>query len=155
MGYTFIIIILLLLTWPIWSKWLFSLIRGWMEDRVRRTFGMPTRKEEEKIRKAQAEAQRRSREERQHSYGGYNRSQRYSRSSEGRIIPPEYAVDVEYTEIKEFGQTEISSPAQKKKFSFFRSTRQTACVVEDQVEDAIYEETKGNENSSPETTPKP
>lgn len=108
-----------------------------MEDFIRHQMGMPSRKEEKKARKraqreqeAYSNAHNRSR----NTYGYNNNS--YSRNEP--IIPKEYAEDVEFVEIKEFSQTEIPDPPEKKsKWSTFRASH-TSIKVERQVEDADF-----------------
>lgn len=106
---------------------------------MRRTFGMPTRKEEERIRKAMENEQRRAQEQQRQARrrGTY----RGSGNTGGKIIPEEYAEDVEFTEIKEFSQSEIKDPEGRKRYKFFHR-RQETVEIEEQVEDAEYEEMK-------------
>ena len=53
MGTTLIIIIILLLLWPWIVKWTKKFMMRRAEDALRRAMGMPSRKEEERMRAAQ------------------------------------------------------------------------------------------------------
>lgn len=138
-GVLLVIFILLALLWPYVSKWIGPVVQRWMvgrfEDQMRRMAGMPTRKEERKMRK-KAEKQRRAAGE----ADGWSafRNRRSSAPGPGAkpIIPKEYAEDVEFVEVKSYSeQTEIK----------VEDTGSGSRIVEEsQIEDAEYIEIKEN-----------
>lgn len=95
-----VIILVCIVFWPWISKWLRTFMMRRAEDSIRRMFGMPTRKEEEKARKRKGNFQRGA------AYGekgerGYSAS---SRESTGAKIVKDmkmFAEDVDYVEIKD------------------------------------------------------
>lgn len=130
MAYLFLIILVIVLLWPFLRPYLMRFMSHRAEDMVRRRMGMPSRKEEEKLRK-QSQEKRSSRQ-----------SGRYSAQS-GPIIPHEYAEDVDYTEIRDYSQTDVNvtdnstQTHTSRHRSFFRHTSHS---VESQVEDAEFTE---------------
>lgn len=104
--YFFLTLIVLVVGWMIFGEkiksWLRSLMMRKMEDAIRAQMGMPSRKEEERMkRKAKATSASAGRrpETSRHTYG----------SSAHHIIPPEYAEDAEFVEYKEFSHSESAS----------------------------------------------
>ncbi|MCM1376837.1 MAG: hypothetical protein NC097_04270 [Clostridium sp.] len=125
MGYFFLLVFLLVLTWPLWKRWFYGFAQRRSEDFIRRMMGLPTRKEEKRQRKA--------REKYEERRGREWTSQRRGYSTGGTsIIPQEYAEDVKFTEIRDFKQTTISED---------RSSGQRI-RTESQVEDVEFVEIK-------------
>lgn len=122
-----LILILIFIGVPLLWRWLKPYFFRWAqnrtEDYIRRQMGMPPRdrKKERKNRRQQSNA----------SSGGYSSDpygrHRGSRSySSGPLIPKEYAVDVEYTEIHSYSSEEtIASDGNRVRYT-----------VESQVSDA-------------------
>ena len=123
-----LILILIFIGIPILWRWLKPYFFRWMqrrtEDYVRNAMGMPPRDKNKKSRS----------ESRSHAYtssgsyssgaSGYRRRGRYY--SSGPLIPKEYAVDVEYTEIRSYSSDEtIASDGKNVRYK-----------VESQVSDA-------------------
>ncbi len=115
------IIILLIVIWMIFGERISAGIRTFMahraEDTVRRMMGMPTRKQERKARR-QAEKQAAGR-------SSAYRAQNGSSAKSEHIIPPEYAEDVEYVEVRDYSRTDT--------------------VIKDEKGDTIYHETQVEE----------
>lgn len=147
MGIFLIIVIIVIVCWPWISRWLKTFLAHRTEDYLRKATGMPPRP-------GSREDRRRQRASRQacgsqgdqpasSSYSSYSSgpSSSYSRRSRQRsrtrrgydepIIPPEYAEDVEFVEVKSFSETVIGSPA--------GNTRQ---FHESQVSDAEWVEVR-------------
>lgn len=106
--------------------WLRQRMYNKMEDAIRSSMGMPSRKEEKRRRK-EAEKKR---------SGWRTNSARTSPKREEEIIPREYAEDVEFTEYKEYSS---STTVSEEKDS---ATGDTRIKVEKQVEDADFVEIK-------------
>ncbi|MDE7081772.1 MAG: hypothetical protein K2O78_08995 [Muribaculaceae bacterium] len=132
-----VIILALIAIWLIFAPY----IRPWLQrraeqklaDYLRRQMGMPTEKEQ---RKAEKEARR----QQNARYGTWSAPDPRRRADARRrpnepIIPREYAVDVEYTEIREFSQTIIRTQDSK-------SGSRVDFKVENQVSDVEYTEIK-------------
>lgn len=86
-----IIIILLVIFWPQISTWIRNFMARRAEDAIRRMFGMPSRKEEEKNRQKYQESVKQAQEQKR-------------REAEGENIVKamqQYAEDVDFIEIKE------------------------------------------------------
>lgn len=138
-----IILIIIFVAGPFLIRLLLPYIQRWaagkMEDQLRRRMGMPSRKEEQRMRR-EAERRQTSDARRSADEGRYGtqrpsesrRRRRYHHT--GPIIPKEYAEDVEFTEIKTFEQTEISGVGDDR-------TQQREWH-ESQIEDAEYIEVK-------------
>lgn len=146
MGTFFGILIIIFLVLLLFGRYLGPLVQKWMmgkmEDRFRRMAGMPTRKEERKMRreamknaaKGNPHAQSGSRRK---SGGGMNTNE--TRHPHSPIIPKEYAEDVEFVEIKSYSEEiriEGEDTSKKKK---------EKVVYESQVEDAEFTEIKISE----------
>ena len=121
-----LILILIFIGVPLLWRWLKPYFFRWAqhrtEDYLRRQMGMPPRdrkKERESRRQSYASSGGYSSE----SYGGRHRGRGYSA---GPLIPKEYAVDVEYTEIRSYSSEETIA-------SDGKTVRYT---VESQVSDA-------------------
>ncbi len=107
-----IIMAVLWVAWPFVTRW----IRAWVmrrlqnkaEDYIRQAAGMPPR-QEAKSRAKKANSRRGG--SRQEAPQGTASGRRRASSSYGRrrgpIIPKEYAVDVEYVEIKEYSSATV------------------------------------------------
>ncbi len=122
-----LILILIVIGIPLLWKWLKPYFFRWMqrrtEDYVRQAMGMPPR-DKKKQSRSNARSQAYS------SSGAYNSGSGYSRRSKyyssGPLIPKEYAVDVEYTEIRSYSSDEtIASDGKTVRYA-----------VESQVSDA-------------------
>ena len=102
-----LILILIFIGVPILWRWLKPYFFRWMqrrtEDYVRNAMGMPPR---DKKKNSSSEGRRQS----YSSSGFYGAGSGYRRRSgyysSGPIIPKEYAVDVEYTEIRSYSSDE-------------------------------------------------
>ena len=119
---TFLTIILVTIAlWLIFSPyikpWLRRRAERKLQDYLRAQMGMPTEKEQRRARR-EAEKQEKRTSGKLHA--------------PAEIIPREYAVDVEYTEIRQFSQTTIASDSDSGR-SF---------VTECQVSDVEYTEIK-------------
>lgn len=123
-------IILLFWMWPYIMRLLAPYFQNWivgkMEDRMRRMMGMPTRKEERKA------ARKKEKEEKKER--GKGKSQPSGQSRRGKIIPPEYAEDVEFVEYKNVSETEIIKESPEGKTEYY---------YESQIEDVEFIEIKG------------
>lgn len=139
----FLVFILILISlWLIFGR----PIRAWIQRRaeekladfLRAQMGMPSAKEQRKAQKAAEKAARRNGT----SSGSYwtrpaqPRHPRYP--SESPIIPKEYAVDVEFTEIREFQQTTILDSASSQSNSSSASSHRKRIKEEGQVSDVEY-----------------
>lgn len=122
-----LILLLLFIGLPYLWRWLKPYFYRWMqrrtEDYVRRAMGMPPR---DKSRSRRGQSGR--------SYGATSSGRQQHHPSSGPIIPKEYAVDVEYTEIRSYSsEEEIASDG-----------KNVSYTVESQVSDAeIIEIRKG------------
>lgn len=139
----FLVFILILISlWLIFGR----AIRAWIQRRaeekladfLRAQMGMPSAKEQRKAQKAAEKAARRNGA----SSGSYwtrpaqPRQPRYPSGSP--IIPKEYAVDVEFTEIREFQQTTILDSASSQSNSSSTSSHRKRIKEEGQVSDVEY-----------------
>lgn len=101
-----LILILIFIGIPIIWRWLKPYFFRWMqrrtEDYVRNAMGMPPRDKSKK----QAGARQSYSSSGSYSSGGYGQRSRRRGYSSGPLIPKEYAVDVEYTEIRSFSSEE-------------------------------------------------
>ena len=135
-GVLLVIFLLLVLIWPYVSKWFGPALQRWMmgriEDRMRRMAGMPTRKEERKMRR-QAQKKRQG----GHAVRDAFRDRRTgaSRRSSGPIIPKEYAEDVEFVEMKTYSEETVITHDTD-------AAGKTRVKIESQIEDAEYVEIK-------------
>ena len=84
--------------WPWIIKWVKGFVSRRAEDTIRRMMGMPSRKEEERMRKEQ-ERRRSSAYEAQSQANAESSHEKARR--EAVMAMKEYAVDVEYVEIRE------------------------------------------------------
>lgn len=122
-----LILILIFIGVPILWRWLKPYFYRWMqrrtEDYVRNAMGMPPR---DKTKKRSETRQSYSSSGSYTSGGSYGQRYRRGGYSSGPLIPKEYAVDVEYTEIRSFSSEDtIASDGHTVKFK-----------VESQVSDA-------------------
>lgn len=135
-GFIIILFIIFLLCRRWIYPWLAKRAQNRMEDYFRKAMGMPSRKEEQKMRRNYADDNKRN----SRSSRRKNHNSKHPNSDEP-IIPKEYAVDVEFTEIKEFSQSEIPDPPKNKSYwSKFSSS--TSVHIDSQVEDADFTEIK-------------
>lgn len=132
MQYVLIILILLFLVWPLIkgpvTRWFRTFMAHRTEDMMRRMMGMPSRKEERRRRKKEEKERRKS----NFSAGGPHGARRH------RVNPAammrEVAVDVEYTEIKEF----------ESRTSIDETEGTTKIICEEQISDAEFIEIKSH-----------
>lgn len=111
-----IVIVALWLLWPVVTRW----IRAWVmrklqrqaEDYVRAAAGMPPREETGRSRKRSNTASDTGAASSSDGYYSRRRPRRHDRNEP--LIPKEYAVDVEYVEIKEYSETVAIGPEGKK-----------------------------------------
>lgn len=128
-----IFIILFIVLWPFIKPWFQRFMARRMEDAVRKMAGMPTRKQEEKMRRQQQkQAQETTRES---SFFGRRRRPSRPRRSNGEEVAAmrAYAVDVEYTEIKEYSESTIVNDS---------SACRGRVRVEEQISDVEFTEIK-------------
>lgn len=134
-GIILVIIFLLIVMRPWLQRWLGPWLQRWMmgkvEDRMRRMAGMPTRKEERRARRQARRREERGAERFRQAAAG-RRSQKDSPGA--REVLQDYAEDVEYVEVKNYS-AEIEIATDPK-------SGQRKVTVEEQVEDAVYEEIK-------------
>lgn len=132
MGTFLIILIILFVCWPWITKWTGRWFRGFMsrraEDMMRRMMGMPSRKEEK--RRRSAGGGKRDYHRQWQSAGG--RSYRRPPRENAATLMKSVAVDVEYTEIKEFNSASFVTD----------DGRNVRIVTERQVSDVEYTEIK-------------
>lgn len=97
-----LLFVIICLLWP----WIVRWIRGYMarraEDMIRRMAGMPSRKEEERMKRARESGEDYGRNAR----GAYSRARRGPKE-DGVECMREYAEDVEFTEIREYSSSGI------------------------------------------------
>ncbi|MDE6552575.1 MAG: hypothetical protein K2K98_06415 [Muribaculaceae bacterium] len=127
-----LILILIFIGVPLLWRWLKPYFFRWAqhrtEDYLRRQMGMPPR-DRKKERESRRESYASSGGYSSDSYGGRRSRRGYS---SGPLIPKEYAVDVEYTEIRSYSSEEtIASDGSTVRFT-----------VESQVSDAEIIEIK-------------
>lgn len=120
MGTFLIIIIIGIICWPLISKWLRQFLAHRTEDYLRKATGMPPRpgsREERRQQRASRQAYNsETNRDTNSSYSSRNRSQRKTRYNKNEpLIPPEYAEDVEFVEIKSYSQTTIGATDRKVK----------------------------------------
>lgn len=115
MGLFLIILLVVFIFWPWISRWVGRWFRSYMtrraEDMVRRAMGMPSRKEEERAARAsngsdRTQSAHTGSPHRRHASKPGSRYHRPSRTDAAALLKS-VAVDVEYTEIKEFDSTTI------------------------------------------------
>lgn len=94
MGIAIVIIILIILCWPMISKWMQGFLARRTEDYLRKATGMPPRP-------GSREAKRQARQQQQQPRS--SRSRYYH--SHQPLIPKEYAEDVEFVETVSYSQT--------------------------------------------------
>lgn len=101
-----LILILIFIGMPIIWRWLKPYFFRWMqhrtEDYVRNAMGMPPR---DKSKKRSGSRQSYS-SSGSYSSGSYGQGRRRGAYSSGPLIPKEYAVDVEFTEIRSYSSEE-------------------------------------------------
>ena len=132
MIYLALLIIILVVCWPWIRQYAARFAARRAEDFIRRQMGMPSRKEEERMRKGRG-----TRDKGQEGRGARARRHPGHNPADGPIIPKEYAVDVEYTEVREYSsETEISGSDGK------RRRKSSEFKEEEQVEDVKFTEIK-------------
>lgn len=129
LGILILIVVFFWLVWPAISRWLKRKALQRAEDYMRASMGMPPRDKKNKARdKFNSYSSSRG------SYSGNKRRNPFGadRYSNEPIIPKEYAEDVEFTETKDFSETEH--------FRHDTSTGET--YHESQISDAEFIEIK-------------
>ena len=120
MGIFLIILLLICLFWPVITRWLRGYMSRRAEDMIRRMAGMPSRKEEQ--RRAKATQNRRYRQEQQHRSYQEHQAEREAALKNMR----ESAVDVEYTEIREYSEdTVIEGSGARREKRIYRESQVT------------------------------
>lgn len=136
-GVLIVIIFLLVALGPVLRRLFGPMIRQWMmglmEDRMRRMAGMPTRKEERKARRNAGRRRKSGAEAFRRAAGGRRSGDRAAYGGQSAVdMMQNVAEDVEFTEIKEYSQTqEIASAPRSGEYK-----------AESQVEDADFVEIK-------------
>lgn len=147
MGITAIILVLLFALTPLLIRVLRPWIMRKLQERairyVYRQAGMaPPGADREKRR----ETRRQTEPERETEKGRRDRRSRRPQGWQGvhtPIIPPEYAVDVEFTETKDYSEeTEITGTDNRSRFARRFSRTSKSVKVEEQVSDAEWEDIK-------------
>ena len=125
-----IILIIFFVVLPLAQRLLLPLLKRYAarkaEDMLRRSMGMPPRSEERKERRQRYSASPGA--DRQTARNAYSR-----RRDDGPIIPPEYAEDVEFVEIKEFDDAAAGAHGDADTVTY---------TSESQITDAEWEEIK-------------
>ena len=136
-GILLVIIFLLIVMRPMLQRWLGPVLQRWMlgkmEDRMRRMAGMPTRKEE---RKAQRRRRKGADDFRRAARGRRAGSERRGNGTYGGHVSDlqVYAEDVEFTEVKAYSDdVEIGVS---------KTTVKEKVIIEEQIEDADFEDIK-------------
>ncbi|MDE6785591.1 MAG: hypothetical protein K2J46_00940 [Muribaculaceae bacterium] len=101
-----LILILIFIGIPLLWRWVKPYFYRWMqrrtEDYVRSAMGMPPRDKS----RSKSSGQQSYSSSGKYGYGSQRSRSRYGSYSSGPLIPKEYAVDVEYTEIHSFSSEE-------------------------------------------------
>lgn len=150
MSYFFAIILILILVWMFFGDrikvWAQRRMMEKMEDAFRAQMGMPSGAEERKRRRQAEKNQRRHQQATRDRYGnrvyvtpGPNANAPSSQSVGKVIIPPEYAVDVEFVEYKEFTST---TTVLSEDGGSTTARKSTTTVIESQVTDVEFVEIK-------------
>lgn len=112
-----IILIIIVLLWPVLMRWLRGYMARRAENYLRSRMGMPPR-DDSRRRPRRGASAKPERPENEH------------RPTEP-IIPKDYAVDVEFTEVKDYSEADL-----------LKSNPDGTVYHESQVEDAVYTEIK-------------
>ena len=131
-----IILIIIVILWPWITKWVKGFMSRRAEDAIRRMMGMPSRKEEQRRRK---ENEKKQASTERHNKRKAAAQEREADRREAVRSMKENAVDVEYTEYKEFSQTEIAVED---------AEGNTRIYTESQVTDVEFVEIKEPKNDS-------
>lgn len=123
MGAFLIILILFFALWPLVSRFLGRLIRWWISRKLRKAMGL----DQEFFKGGPKYSSR-------HRSSGHKGDK--EAASPEPIIPKEYAVDVEFVEVKEFAQTEVAVDKDG------NSKIRQEVKIESQVTDVEWEEVK-------------
>lgn len=128
----FIIVVALIVASPYIARWITQWITRKIQNRLREAMGIPP----EPKPKHESRAERKQREEDERIRDRQRRYARQAGSPHEPLIPKEYAVDVEYTEVREYSEhTEIRPEPDG-----------VHIVTESQVSDAEYLVIKPGEN---------
>lgn len=112
-----IILIIIVLLWPVLMRWLRGYMARRAENYLRSRMGMPPRDDSRRRRRGGTSAKP-------------ERPENERRPAEP-IIPKDYAVDVEFTEVKDYSEADL-----------LKSNPDGTVYHESQVEDAVYTEIK-------------
>ena len=137
MGTTLIISIILLLLWPWIVKWTKKFMMRRAEDALRRAMGMPSRKEEERMRAAQEKNSRADTRGRSRS-----RRRRPAADPHPARLMKQVAEDVEFTEIVNYSEEITVEGTSSSRQRRGRRPDNDAIIVEEQVTDAEFTEIK-------------
>lgn len=108
MGIFLIILIIVILCWPLITKWLRQFLAHRTEDYLRKATGMPPRPGSREEKRQQRASRQTASEDTAETYYSRQRSQRKSRRNPNEpIIPREYAEDVEFVETIDYSDTKI------------------------------------------------
>lgn len=118
------------------SAWLRRKMMESMEDRLRRSMGMPTQKEERRERRNREKESRRNDGKFHKPADGGRKSRNPYHHRPDSIIPKEYAEDVEFTEFKEYSSSTSVTETRGSDESSVRFR------VEEQVSDVEFIEIK-------------
>lgn len=109
MSYFLLFILFAALLWPLWRRWLFRFMQRRAEDYLRRSMGMPSRKEEQRARRKASRPASRPDDTSGFAFRARRRGEPGPFDAPERIVPPEYAEDVKFTEYRDFGTGPVSS----------------------------------------------
>lgn len=130
-----LVLLILLALWLIFSPYIKPWLRRRAErklaDYLRSGMGMPTEKDARKAERNARQQNNPGRGKKSFWSRPANKKRDASQHAPDEIIPREYAVDVEFTEIKQFSQTTIAEDKDSNAF-----------VTESQVSDVEYTEIK-------------
>lgn len=126
MGAFLIVLLLAFIVWPFVSRLMMRLFQWWIRRKLSKAMGMDS----DFFKKGQRGASNRK------SSGSQKNRERSAASSAEPIIPKEYAVDVEFVEVKEFTHTEVAVDKDG------NSKIRKEVRIESQVTDVEWEEVK-------------
>lgn len=107
MGIFLVIVIILVACAPLIGRLLRGVIQRKAEDFIRQATGLPPRQKKRHNKNHRSYSGRKEREETSGSFYGRGSASGGEYSSGGHIIPPEYAEDVEYVEVKEYSSETV------------------------------------------------
>ena len=126
LGIIILIVVFFWLVWPVISRWLKRKAMERAEDYMRSKMGMPPRDKKKNKREQGSSSQNNYyRQERRNPYG-------HGRYGNEPLIPKEYAEDVEFTETKDFSESQYHR----------EKTGKVETYHESQISDAEWTEVK-------------